>query len=210
MDDREPKSRAKPQNCWAAEPLNYPNKESSRSLLTSPRLCMDGAVPPVSGAACVQDGEPPLTHVTLVWQQGAREDWLRFGKPVADRIIDRRTRIESYAPSQVFALVRWASNNYGTIRSTLDIVRAVASGEAYTTLPQVDPGGDLLLSVRGWPKVRRVFTLIDAIEQAGINPCEVAPDHWLHMHNRLAVGMEPRCYVFDRHRTWLRRRNLQS
>lgn len=171
---------------------------------------MDGAVPPDSGAACAQDGEPPLTHVTLVWQQGAREDWLRFGKPVAERIIDRRTRIESYAPGQMFALVRWASNNYGTIRSTLDIVRTVASGEAYTTLPQVDPGGDLLLSVRGWPKVRRVFTLIDAIEQDGIDPCDVAPDHWLHMHNRLAVGMEPRCYVFDRHRTWLRRRNLQS
>lgn len=209
-DDREPESRAKPQNCWLGDPLNYPNKESSRFLLTSPCLCIDGAVPPVAGASCSNDGDPPLTYVTLVWQQGVREDWLRFGKPIAERIIDRRTRIESYAPGQMFALVRWGSNDYGTIRSMIDVVRAVAGGEAYSTLPQVDPGGDLLLSVRGWPKVRRVFRLIDAIEQDGIDPCDVAPDHWRHVHNRLAVGMEPRCYAFDRHRTWLRRRKLQS
>ncbi|MCF8882749.1 DUF2840 domain-containing protein [Erythrobacter sp. SN021] len=139
-----------------------------------------------------------------------REDWLRFGKPVAERIIDRRTRIESYAPGQMFALVRWASNDYGTIRSTLDIVRAVASGETYTTLPQVDPGGEILLSVRSWPKVRQTFELIDVIEQAGHDPREVAPDHWRHMHNRLAGGMLPRCYAQSRHLAWLRRRKLQS
>ena len=76
-------------------------------------------MPPVGGGSCDVDGEPPLTHVTLVWQQSVLEDWLRFGKPVAGRILDRRTRIESYAPGQVFALVGWASNDFGTVRSTL-------------------------------------------------------------------------------------------
>ncbi|WP_341713549.1 DUF2840 domain-containing protein [Erythrobacter sp.] len=158
----------------------------------------------------MQEGELPLTHVTLVWRQGRHEDWLRFGKPVARRIVDRRTRIESYAPGQVFALVRWASNTFGTSRSTLDVVRAVGHGEACTSLPQVDPGGELLLSIRGWPGVRRSFALIDAIEQAGTDPCDVAPDHWRHIHNRLAAGMQPRAYRADRHRAWLRRRGLQS
>lgn len=166
-------------------------------------------MPPISAAACTREDDPPLTHVTLVWRQGVHEDWLRFGKPVAERIVDRRTRIESYAPGQVFALVRWASNDYGTIRSTLDIVHAVGSGEACTVVPQVDPGGELLLSVRGWPKVRRVFALVDTIEQAGIDPCEVAPDHWRHIHNRLAAGMVPRGYERNRHRAWLRRRKLR-
>lgn len=208
-DYREPESSPNPQKCLAAAPLNYPNKESSRFLLTAQRLCTEGAAEPPSTNQCIQDGNPPLTHVTLVWQQGVREDWLRFGKPVAERIIDRRTRIESYAPGQVFALVRWASNDYGTVRSTLDIVRAVASGEAFTTLPQVDPGGEILLSVRGWVKVRQVFELIDGVEADGIDPCTVAPDHWRHMHNRLAAGMKPRRYSSLRHRAWLRRRKLQ-
>jgi hypothetical protein len=184
--------------------------ESFRFLLTSPQLCRDGAAPPVAGASYAEDGDPPLTHVTLVWQQAVREDWLRFGKPIAERIIDRRTRVESYAPDQVFALVRWASNDYGTVLSSLDIVRAVGRHEAYTTLPQIDPGGDILLSVRGWPKVRTALVLIDAIEEARIDPCDVAPDHWRHMHNRLAAGLQPRAYAPDRHRVWMRRRKLSS
>lgn len=153
-------------------------------------------------------GDPPLTHVTLVWRQDVQEDWLRFGKPVAERIIDRRSRIESYAPGQVFALVRWASNDYGTHRSMLVILRAVDRGEAFSTLPQVDPGGDILLSVRGWPKVRAAFGLIDAIEAAGFDPCDIAPDHWRHVHNRLSVGMPPRPYGQRRHRAWCLRRRL--
>jgi Protein of unknown function (DUF2840) len=150
-----------------------------------------------------------LTHVELHWHEKQREDWLKFGKPVATRIIDRHARVESYAPGQMFALVRWASNEHGTIRSTLDIVRAVARGDAFTTLAQVDPGGDVLLSASGWPKVAQVFRQIDAIEAAGIDPCEVAPDHWRHVHNRLAIAGRVNPYTPERHRAWLSRKALQ-
>src|SRR3546814_4534611 len=114
--------------------------------------------------------DPQLTHGTLVWREGQHEDWIKFGRPVAERIVSRSERIESYMAGQVFALVRWASNDYGTVRSTLDIVQAVSSGEHCATVPQVDPGGELLLSVHGWPKVAQVFRLIDAIEASGIDP----------------------------------------
>jgi len=159
------------------------------------------------GDAAEGDG-PQLTQVTLVWREGEREDWLRFGKPVASRIVDRRQRTESYAAGQVFALVRWASNEYGTLRSTLDIVQAVGAAEPVTPVPQVYPGGDLLLHVHGWPKVAQVFRLIDAIVASGIDPCEVAPDHWRHIHNRLSAREAPRCYSPARHDAWLRRRAL--
>ncbi|MDP3674281.1 MAG: DUF2840 domain-containing protein [Novosphingobium sp.] len=149
-----------------------------------------------------------LTDVTLVWRGGESEDWLRFGKPVASRIVDRRQRIESYAAGQVFALVRWASNTFGTVRSTLDIVRALQTGEACTPVAQVDPGGELLLGVRGWPRVAHVFRLIDAIEASGIDPCEVAPDHWQHIHNRIWAHEAPRGYSSARHRAWLQRKAL--
>lgn len=155
-------------------------------------------------------GDLMLTDVTLVWRGGESEDWLRFGKPVASRIIDRRRRVESYAAGQVFALVRWASNTFGTVRSTLDIVRALQTGEACTPVAQVEPGGELLLAVRGWPRVAHVFRLIDAIEAAGIDPCEVAPDHWRHIHNRIWARETPRGYTADRHRAWLQRKALMS
>jgi hypothetical protein len=170
---------------------------------------MTRGVPPGSLPCEERCGEPPLTHVTLLWREGEHEDWVRFGKPVAERVIDRRRRIESYAPGQVFALVRWASNAYGTVRSTLDIVRAVGRGQAFTTLPLVDPGGELLLAARGWAKVRAVLQAIDGIEAAGNDPCHIAPDHWRHIGNRLACGMQPRAYDGRRHRAWLARRRLQ-
>lgn len=162
-------------------------------------------IEPLAAPPCAK---PMLTHVEIHWHEGVREDWLKFGKPVASRIIDRHTRTESYASDQVFALVRWAANEHGTIRSSLDIVRAVARGEAYTTLSQIEPGGDILLAISGWPKVAQVFRLIDAIEASGIDPCEVAPDHWRHVHNRLAIAAKPRAYTPERHHAWLARRRV--
>jgi Protein of unknown function (DUF2840) len=173
---------------------------SAASTTATPAQIAPLAAPPAD--------KPMLTHVEINWHKGNREDWFKFGKPAASRIIDRHTRTESYAPGHVFALVRWAANDHGTIRSSLDIVRAVDSGEAYTTLAQVDPGGDILLAVSGWPKVAQVFRQIDAIEAAGIDPCDVAPDYWRHVHNRLAIAAKTRTYTSERHRAWLARRRV--
>ena len=151
-----------------------------------------------------------LTHVELTWIEKRTEHWIRFGRIAHDRIVDRRRRIVSFRPGEVFAFVRWASNLFGTILSRIDIVQAVALGEAYSTLPFVRPGGELLLSIHGWPKVERVLQAIDAVEVAGVDPCDAAPDHWCHVHNRLTAGIDPRVYSIERHRAWLQRRELQA
>lgn len=151
-----------------------------------------------------------LTHVELIWIEKRTEHWIRFGRVAQDRIIDRRRRAVSFRSSAIFAFVRWSSNCFGTIRSRIDIVRAVAPGEPYSTLPSVSPGGELLLSIHGWPKVERVLRAIDAVEAIGVDACDAAPEHWCHIHNRLSAGFEPRVYSIDRHRAWLQRRELRS
>ena len=98
-----------------------------------------------------------LTAVELTWLEKRVEHWIRFGRDVSETIIDRRRRVLSFAPNTIFAFVRWASNDYGTVVSRIDIVRAIAPGEAYQTLPFVRPGGEILLRISGWPKVERVF-----------------------------------------------------
>jgi hypothetical protein len=150
-----------------------------------------------------------LTHVQLTWIEQKVEHWIRFGKVAAERIIDRRRRVVAFRPDAVFAFVSWASNSFGTVRSRIDIVRAVRAGEPFSTLPFVRPGGELLLRLDGWPKVRQVLLAIDAVEASGVDPSEAAPDHWGHVHNRLAAGMEPRPYSAERHQAWLERRALQ-
>ncbi len=207
-DYREPESASNPLYAPRFDALNNANRESSGFLLTNlhPEEPHDPASrSPVAGGL---SDHRQLTHVTLVWHKGRREDWLKFGKPVASQIIDRRCRRESYCADQIFGLVCWAANDYGTTHSSLYIVRAVGVGEQAIPVPQVDPGGDLLLSVHGWPKVASVFRLIDAIEASGIDPCEVAPDYWRHIHNRIAVRDTPRGYSPARHHAWLLRKRL--
>ena len=182
---------------------NNANPESFGFLLTATALCTNSPGAPVYTPRHAAARTPRQTHVTLVWRDGRHEDWIRFGRPVAQRIIDRRRRVESYAPGQVFALVRWAANDFGTSRSAVYVVRALEAGDAYTPVPQVDPGGELLLALRGWPKVRRFFDHVDALEQAGFDPCDVSPDHWRHAGNRISVNMPPRTYSTERHRAWL-------
>ena len=211
-DYREPGSPPDPQDCSRPASLNYANPESYGFLLTPMRAGMDfaRAALDLPHDAAMRDpyNDDRLTHVTLMWLKGRREDWLKFGKPVASRIVDRRQRVESYAAGQCFGLVCWAANDYGTVHSAFYIVRAVDRGEQVVPVPQVDPGGDLLLSVHGWPKVAQVFRMIDAIEASGIDPCAVAPDHWRHIHNRLAARELPRGYSGERHRAWLARKAL--
>ena len=149
-----------------------------------------------------------LTHVELIGLEKRIEHWIRFGRDVAEQILDRRRRILSFAPNSVFAYVRWAANDYGTVVSRIDILRAIGPGEAFSTVAYVRPGGEILLRLSGWPKVERVLQAIDAVEQLGINPADACPDHWRHVQNRLASGDAPRPYTRERHRAWLLRRRI--
>ena len=54
-----------------------------------------------------------------------------------------------------------------------------------------------------------MLKLIDAIEARGIEPIEVSPDHWSHVHNRMTAGQEPRAYTPDQHRAYLLRRKVE-
>lgn len=172
---------------------------------------MTGDATPSSWARLARPSVPGdgLTHVELTWIEKKIEHWIRFGRIASERIIDRRRRVVAFRPDARFAFVSWASNSFGTIRSRIDIVRAVRVGEPYSTLPFVRPGGELLLRIEGWPKVQKVFCAIDAVEAVGIDPCDAAPDHWCHVHNRLTAGFEPRLYSIERHRAWIQRRELQ-
>lgn len=151
-----------------------------------------------------------LTHVALTWVEKRIENWIRFGREACEQVLDRRRRVFSYHPGSVFAFVRWAANDFGTIVSRIDIVRAVLPGEPYQTLPFVSPGGDVLLKIEGWPKVEQVLRHIDAVEAADIDACEVCPDHWRHVHHRLSASQEPRAYTMERHQAWLKRRRVEG
>ena len=149
-----------------------------------------------------------LTHVELLWLEKRIENWIRFGRHAEEQILDKQRCILSFAPGQIFAFVRWVSNDFGTVVSRIDIIRAVAPGQRCATVPYVRPGGEILLRLSGWPKVERVLQIADTVEALGIDPADAAPDYWHHVHNRLSVNEAPRAYTRSRHQAWLRRRRI--
>jgi len=82
-----------------------------------------------------------VTQVELLWIEKRIENRIRFGHIIHQTILDGRRRRVSFAPGSIFAFVRWAFNEYGTVVSRIHILRAVAPGERYSTVPFVQPGG---------------------------------------------------------------------
>jgi len=82
-----------------------------------------------------------LTRVELTWVENKIEYWIRFGRIIDEQILDRRRCVVAFRPGSVFAFVRWAANDYGTVFSRVDVVQAVEPGQAHQTLPFVRPGG---------------------------------------------------------------------
>ena len=149
-----------------------------------------------------------VTQVELLWIEKRIENRIRFGHIIDQTILDGRRRRVSFAPGSIFAFVRWASSEYGTVVSRIHILRAVAPGERYSTVPFVQPGGEILLNLARWPKVEKVFHAIEVVEALGINPADAAPEHWHHVHNRLSVNETPRPYTQTQHHAWLRRQRI--
>lgn len=166
-----------------------------------PERRIGGHIPP-------GDAPASATLVHLTWDEGRIEHWIRFGRKSFERILDGHSRLVGFAPGSVFAFVRWAANDYGTVTSRIDILRASERAEPLQTVPLVRPGGDLLLKLAGWQKVERVLQLVDGIEALGIDGADVAPDYWRHVHSRLSVGLEPRRYSAEQHRAWRARRSI--
>lgn len=150
------------------------------------------------------------TTVDLLWIEDRTERWIRFGRIVQETIRSRTERTVEFDPGTTFAFVRWASNDYGTVESRIDILRAVDPGERCSTVPHVTPGGEMLLRLSGWPKVEAALLAIDQVEALGLAPEDVCPDHWRHIHNRLTTGLDPRAYNELRHDAWLKRRAVTA
>ncbi|MGX5843678.1 DUF2840 domain-containing protein [Mesorhizobium sp. ArgA1] len=149
-----------------------------------------------------------LTHVELLWLKKRIENYIRFGKTVENRIIDKSRRVVAFAPGGIFAFVRWMANDFGTVASRIDILRAVSAGKRCSTIAYVRPGADILLTSVGWPNVERVLEIIDAIEALGIDAIDVPPEYWRHVHSRLVARESPRPYTRQRHEAWLLRRRI--
>src|SRR5258705_10289656 len=110
------------------------------------------------------------TYVDLIWIEKRVQRWIRFGRVASEQIVNPRRSTVAFAPGDVFAFVRWASNEFGTVASRIDILRAVRPGEPCSTVGFVRPGGGGLLRRYRWPEGGRLVAAIDAVQGFGVHP----------------------------------------
>lgn len=151
-----------------------------------------------------------LTQVELVNHEGRIERSLRFGRSSAERSMGGSRRIVSFAAGAVFCLVDQRAVRGRSAEHRVAVLRAVAQGEAFTTYPDVAPGAEILLALRGWTRVQAVLEAVDDVERLGVAPERAAPDYWRHVGARVGVSLPPRAYELARHRAWQRRRDFFS
>ena len=135
-----------------------------------------------------------LTRATVLFLDSKVNDRVRFGRPTAERIIDRRCRVELFAPGAVFGYVQWRANRFGTELWRFWVLRAGQPGARLSTVPGIAPGADILVSVAGVTRVTRALELIDAIEASSTDPVDVPESYWRMSQNRLASGLACRIY----------------
>ena len=90
---------------------------------------------PLNMQPAVEGPSPYTTLVELTWREKRIEYWIRFGPQSYEHILDRHRRLVGFAPGTIFAFIRWAANDFGTVLSRIDIVRTVERGEPFQTLP---------------------------------------------------------------------------
>jgi len=81
------------------------------------------------------------TYVDLIWIEKRLQRWIRFGRVASEQIIDRRRSVVAFAPGDVFAFVRWASNDFWHRRLAYRHPARRSSWRTCSTVGFVRPGG---------------------------------------------------------------------
>lgn len=171
-----------------AETTTKESKRQSNRLLLNSGPREQSAVTVGAGLASnapLANPEQALTRVEFRRRDRPFAMWLRFGKPQITLVPAPGHLTECYAPGQVFGLARSVSHHDGNAQSTFDVLVAGQPGDDVPAQPCVQPGAHILLSAKGWRSVTRVFSLIDAIEALGIDPCALSCTFWTEIQSHL-------------------------
>ncbi|MEP1144000.1 MAG: DUF2840 domain-containing protein [Henriciella sp.] len=135
----------------------------------------------------------PITRLSLT-QAGMRgNDRLLFGHPKKSYRVSETQEELRFKPLQIFGLVRWRGDEYGTQTWRVIVVQTGRPGERLTRIPGVDPGAHLLLHAFGKTRAKRALRTIDMLSEAHVLH-EVAPAYWRHVHVQISKNEKPEPY----------------
>jgi hypothetical protein len=171
--------------------------------MASAQLWPQAALPP----------RPIYMRVSLAYVEHRVNVYLRFGQPVREIVLDRWRRVALLAPGAVCCRIKWLGDDYGTALWQLMVLQAPMPFDHrqhdIQRVAGVSPGARILLRADGEDRVKAVLSVVDAIEQSGIDPCAATATYWRTVGNRLAARQPLPAYTAERHAAHLARGALQ-
>ena len=149
-----------------------------------------------------------FTGVEIAFYPEYMNCWLRFGAPDIELDLDRRRSLALFKSGKTFGYVQWTANVYGTQKWQLTVVRTVSVDQQMSRIEGIRPGGETLLAASGKVPVKRILSLIDALEDLGFDPAEMSVSYFRHMHNRIVVRQPIRVYSNAQHNAVLAARKV--
>jgi uncharacterized protein DUF2840 len=147
-----------------------------------------------------------LTRVDILSLPDRVHHYTRFGRAVRKVIMPSYRGYEYYRPGQLVGYVQWQAGEYGSrlwrfmILMTVSHVCQINMQE----VPGIMPAVRILLDMEGAFKVRKIFCVIDQIEQLGLDPADVSPAYYGHLHQRITANHRCHRYTMEQHKSFLK------
>lgn len=133
--------------------------------------------------------DDPVTTVIIAYRKNRLNNRLIFGAPKHEIRRGWHRKFAIFTAGRIFGYERWRGDKYGTQDWSLVVCEAV-NGGAFTKIPGVMPGADLLLHTRGTMKTKRALQCLGALKQ-GQPKLENHPEWlWRDLHHRLVAGQK--------------------
>ncbi|WP_165776835.1 DUF2840 domain-containing protein [Paremcibacter congregatus] len=145
-----------------------------------------------------------LTRIETISLRGRLHYYTRFGRPVSKVTMPPYRGLEYYRPGQLLGYIRWQAGEYGSRLWRFMILRTVSfTGKSPShQVEGVSPGAYIILDVEGALKVRAAMNVIDQIENMGIDPAEVSPAYYGHLHQRILTNQPYHRYSMEQHQSF--------
>lgn len=151
-----------------------------------------------------------LTRVEILSLQDRAHHYTRFGRPVRKVTMPLYRGYEYYNPGHMIGYVRWQAGEYGSRLWRFMILMTLSHDDQdnIQEVPGIMPGARLLLNLEGAIKVRKALCAIDQIEQLGLDPADISPAYYGHLHQRITANRRYHRYTMEQHKSFLKEQEV--
>ena len=153
-----------------------------------------------------------LTRIETIFLRDRINHYTRFGRPVTKTTTALYRGFEYYKPGQLLGYVQWYGGEYGSRlwRFLILVTMSHRMGQQglikLQEVPGVKPGAQIILDLEGSARVKMMLKAIDQIEHLGLDPADISPAYYGHLHQRIMTNRPYHRYTMEQHKSFMQER----